>query len=213
MQFYLIHRGTYLRIRKQVDELRDGKIGDTYRLYEPRLYQFFHRFPRLAVRDRVKCKDTVLINSPVRIGRRHTPVHEIEVEVVEPQILERRLARGTHRIACMRRVPKLACDEHVFPLHLPTLKYPPERLPYFFLIAIGGSAINMAVSGFGEGVLNRICRPNAAAIALVFSPALNNAVSFVSSSLLHGRYALGYFLRISSTEYFFAATSRTDRKS
>src|SRR3989338_7599823 len=156
MQFDLVYRWFDVCVREEIDELRDGKIRDPDRFYEPCFHQTLHRLPCFSVGNRLKSEYSVFIEGPVSIRRRHPPVHQIEIEIVEPQIRERLLTCGTHCIPRVRGVPELARDENILAPHLAPFEPPRKGRPYFFLVTVCSSTINVAVGRLLERILHRL---------------------------------------------------------
>ena len=77
----------------------------------------------------------------VLVDRGERPVNEIQVEMVESEIIQRRVKGHTRRIIALIAVAQLGCDEH-FAGHAGGF----ERVTDFTFVVIGSGCVNMTVA-------------------------------------------------------------------
>jgi hypothetical protein len=111
-----------------------------------------------------------IVDPPRRVARleRHVrerdgKVHEIEIEVVEPEVAERPFDRRPHMLRLVKSVPELRRDPEVVPTAEPLLKRGTNALPRLHLVAVVARRIDVPIAdanrllhehrGFGAGDL------------------------------------------------------------
>jgi hypothetical protein len=107
----------------------------------------------------------------------HRPVHQEQVKVICTEILQTLIQRSLdifRRVFC---VPKLACDENVFPRHTTVL----NAFTNLDLVPVDGRAIDDTARSTSPGLACHVPKPTAGILAPVFS------VKYVGSGMVRGR--------------------------
>jgi len=149
MKLHLVACRPDVRIAQDQLQLRHGHIGCAQVPNQPFVRKPLHRTPRLH---------KLLVDVPVRIraARRHLtpgwvevpkrPMHQIQIQVLEPQVPQRLPARCRYILRRVPVVPKLRRDPHLVPRRRP-LQHMAQTLPDRRLIAIHRRAIEVTVPG------------------------------------------------------------------
>jgi len=95
MDLDLVHRRDDLRLLDQLLEMSNLEVADPDGTDKPGLLEFDQHTPGFDVETQ----------------RRTGPVHQIEIELVQPQAFETSLQRRTRFVGALVRIPELAGDE------------------------------------------------------------------------------------------------------
>uniref|UniRef100_A0A182KHW1 Uncharacterized protein n=1 Tax=Anopheles christyi TaxID=43041 RepID=A0A182KHW1_9DIPT len=118
--FDLIRYRFNFAVRQQTRQLLAVEIRHPDALHLTLLHQRFHRLPRVEIVDVGIDRFTVGI---------HRPVDKVQIDILQPEIVERFLARFRHMFRGVKSVPNLRDDEHIFPLDDAFRYFGPYRLP------------------------------------------------------------------------------------
>ena len=136
VSFDLAHRYRQTRDTHKCLQLLYGEVAHANRTHEALLHSRLHRAPRLLDARR---KRRASVAS-------HRPVHQVQVEVVHLQRIQRLSHRRLDATRRVVRVPQLTREEHVLALQASFRKHSRQRVSNLALVAVHLRAVDVAVS-------------------------------------------------------------------
>jgi hypothetical protein len=109
MQFHLIHRGLDAGIPQEKLEFRDCHVRSPYVANQPQVDQLLHlppSFHEIAVDVGFRVFAARCYITPRWMEVRERPVHQVEIQIFEPQVGERLSTRSDHIIFAVFVVPQ-----------------------------------------------------------------------------------------------------------
>ena len=157
MEFHLQDCRSDPRHREQVADQGDRRVAQADPSDEAGRHEVFHRPPGVGQRhgDRLHAgfAGSRIVDPCGRVAslegnvlQRDRKVHEIEIEMVEPEIAERPLDRRPHMLRLVVGVPEFRRDPEVIPAAEPLGQRGADALPRLDLVAIIAGRIDVPIT-------------------------------------------------------------------